>query len=104
MIVESRIAVNDLQTDGRRNIIEIHFDDQGGEQSVNYAAEEGVDIVAKMTDRAAEINEQQSLLIENAAEINEQRKAEISKTIEELQSQVEFLSQPILATDIVEKI
>lgn len=56
MIVTSTLSVNDLQTDGRRVIIENHTDDSGESYQVVYMAD--ADLAAHLAASAATLNEQ----------------------------------------------
>lgn len=52
MIVSSVIVLDNLQTDGRRIIIEQHTDDQGIVQELSYMADATTDINAKLAQHA----------------------------------------------------
>lgn len=52
MIVSSVIVLDNLQTDGRRIIVEQHTDDQGVVQELSYMAEINTDVNAKLAEHA----------------------------------------------------
>lgn len=56
MIVSSSIVWALPQEDGRIVVRESHVDDQGRESIVDYVAEEGTDLGAKLSERAEAMN------------------------------------------------
>lgn len=58
MITSSIIAWQNLQVDGRKEVREVHADDQGNEYIFDYMADKDTDIDTKMQQRAIELNTQ----------------------------------------------
>lgn len=54
-IISSKIVLNNLQQDGRRNIIEDHYDNVGNVYTYSYMADVGEDVTAKMLSRVPDV-------------------------------------------------
>lgn len=59
-ITQSYLAVNNLQQDGRRTVIEVMIDDSGFEYRVEYMAEGDADVQHHLEHSVAALNAQLS--------------------------------------------
>lgn len=57
-IVSSVFTIDNIQSDGRRVIIETHTDDSGTQHQITYMCDEGFDINAKLTQDALDLTAQ----------------------------------------------
>lgn len=57
MIVSSELVIDNIQTDGRRNVIERHRDDQNNEYRFSYVADADMDLENRLAARADALNQ-----------------------------------------------